>query len=201
MCGKAEAKLRTSADEPSSCPDDRLRNGHAESDHGKESSVRKFRTFAACTVVAAAAAVIASSTLASGTAKVAFRANFSGKAVVRVTGSQAEITSAQASGTGVPIGKATLLGKGAGNNSDPCPLFGGPATISTAKGKLKFAIAPTAGVACTDEEAQQFSLSGRATFKGGTRRYAKAKGSFKFAGSFNRRTGAFTVKFVGTVTF
>jgi hypothetical protein len=162
--------------------------------------VTKFRSLAAGAVVAAAAAVIATSALAAGTARVAFRASFSGKAVVRVSGSHAEIVSAQGVGRGVPIGRATLFGRGAGNNADPCPLFGGPGTITTTKGKLKFAIALTAGSACTDEQAQQFSVSGRAVFKGGTRKYAKAKGSFKFVGSFNRSTGAFAVKFVGTLT-
>jgi hypothetical protein len=200
MCGKTRAKLRTPADELSSSHDDLQRNSLLNLTQGKESSVRKFPYFAAGAVVAAAAAIIASSAFAAGTAKVAFRANFSGKAVVRVSGSHAEIVSAQAAGRGVPIGKATLFGKGAGNSSDPCPLFGGPATITTTKGKLKFAISPIAGSACTDEQAQQFSLSGRALFKGGTRKYAKAKGSFKFAGTYNRSTGAFAVKFVGTLT-
>jgi hypothetical protein len=163
--------------------------------------VRRFRSFVVGAVVAAAAAVIATSAFAAGTTRVAFRANFSGKAVVRVSGGQAEIVSAQAAGKGVPIGRATLFGKGAGSNSDPCPHFGGPATITTTKGKLKFTIAPTAASACTDEEAQQFSLAGKAVFKGGTRKYAEAKGSFKLAGSFNRSTGAFTVRFVGTLSY
>ena len=162
--------------------------------------MRKLRFFVVGAVVATAAAAIAASAFAGGTKKVPFRASFKGNAVVRVSGSHADIVSAKATGTGVPIGKGTLAGTGAGNNSDPCPLFGGPATITTKAGKLKFAISPIAGSACTNEEAQQFSLSGRATIKGGTRKYAKAKGSFKFAGSFNRSTGAFSVKFVGTLT-
>jgi hypothetical protein len=163
--------------------------------------VRRFGKFAAVALVVAAAGVIAASAFAGGTTKAAFRANFSGKAVVRVSGSQAEISSAQGTGSGVPIGKATLFGKGAGNNSDPCPLWGGNATITTKTGKLKFAIAPIAGNACTDEQGQQFALSGRGTFKGGTGKYKKAKGTFKFSGNFNRGTGAFSVKFVGTLTY
>jgi hypothetical protein len=146
-------------------------------------------------------AVIAGPALAGGgTANVAFRATFSGKAVVEVTGSHADIVSARASGSGVPIGKATLFGKGAGNNAEPCPLFGGPGTITTKKGKLKFVVASTGGSACTDEQGQDFSLSGRAKFKGGTGKYAGAKGSFKFTGSYTRKTGAFSVKFVGKLT-
>jgi hypothetical protein len=161
--------------------------------------MRTLRSFVAGAVVATAAAAIAASAFAGATKKVPFRASFHGNAVLRVSESHADI-SAKGTGSGVPIGKATLAGTGAGNNSDPCPLFGGPATITTKTGKLKFAIAATGGSACTNEEAQQFSLSGRATIKGGTRKYAKAKGSFKFAGSFNRSTGAFSVKFVGTLT-
>jgi hypothetical protein len=163
--------------------------------------VRNFRRLAVGGAAAAALAAIAGSAFAgSGTTNVAFRANFHGKAVVQITGSRADIVSARASGRGVPIGKATLFGKGAGNNSDPCPLFGGPATITTKNGKLKFVVAPTGGSACTDEQGQDFSLSGRAKFKGGTGRYARAKGSFRFSGSYTRSTGAFSVRFVGTLT-
>lgn len=163
--------------------------------------MRNLRSLAASGAVAVALAVIAGPALAGGgAANVAFRANFAGKAVVQVSGSHADITSARATGRGVPIGKATLFGKGAGNNADPCPLFGGPGTITTAKGKLKFVVAPTGGSACTDEQGQDFSLFGRAKFKGGTGKYARARGSFKFTGSYTRRTGAFSVKFVGTLT-
>ena len=163
--------------------------------------MRNSRRLAVGGAAAAALAAIAGSAFAgSGTTKVAFRANFSGKAVVQGTGSHADIVSARASGRGVPIGKATLFGKGAGNTADPCPLFGGPATITTAKGKLKFAVAPTGGSACTDEQGQDFSLSGRAKFKGGTGKYARAKGTFRFTGSYKRSTGAFSVRFVGTLT-
>ena len=164
--------------------------------------MKNFQSLAACGAAVVAVAVIAGPALAGGdAAKVAFRANFAGKAVVQVSGSHADITSARATGKGTPIGKATLSGKGAGNNTEPCPLFGGPATITTAKGKLKFVITPTGGSACTDAQGQDFSLSGRAKFKGGTGKYARARGSFKFTGNYTRKTGAFSVKFLGTLTF
>jgi hypothetical protein len=164
--------------------------------------VNRFRILATGAIVATAAAVVAGSALAGGAAKkpVPFRANFSGKAVVRVSGEHADIVSARAAGSGVPIGKATLAGKGAANNADPCPLFGGPATITAKAGKLKFTVGPTAGKACTNEEGQLFTLSGRASIKGGTGKYARAKGSFRFAGTFNRKSGAFSVRFLGTMT-
>jgi hypothetical protein len=162
--------------------------------------VRNFRSLVACGAAAVAVAVIAGPALAGGgAAKVAFRANFAGKAVVQVSGSHADITSARASGRGTPIGKATLFGKGTANNSEPCPLFGGPGTITTRNGKLKFVVAPTGASACTDEQGQDFSLSGRAKFKGGTGKYARARGSFRFTGSYTRSTGAFSVRFLGTL--
>jgi hypothetical protein len=163
--------------------------------------VSRFRIFTTGAGIAAVAAVIAGSALAGGAAKkpIALSATFKGKAVVRITGSHADI-SAQAAGSGVPIGKATLVGKGAGDSAEPCPLFGGPATITAKAGKLNFKVGQAAGSACTDEDGQVFSLSGRATITGGTGKYLKAKGSFKFLGSYDKKTGLFSVKFVGSFT-
>jgi hypothetical protein len=149
--------------------------------------------------VAAVAAVLAASALGASAKAVPFTANFSGKAVVRISGELADIT-ATATGKGVPIGKAALVGKGTGAKSDPCPLFGGTSTITAPKGKLKFTIPPATGKACTDEAGEDFALAGKATFVGGTGAYAKARGTFRFAGSFNRGSGSFSVKFVGSLT-
>jgi hypothetical protein len=165
--------------------------------------VKRFR------IAGVIAAAVATAALATGGALAAkppvhkpvkFTGSYSGKAVVRVAGSKADIN-ADATGTSVPLGKSKLSGKGVGSATDPCPLFGGTATITTAKGmKLNFLVAPAAGNACTDEEGQQFSISGRATIKGGTAKYLKAKGTFKFTGSFDRGTGLFSVKFTGLLT-
>jgi hypothetical protein len=154
----------------------------------------------AALAAAALSALVVASAFAAAPKPVAFTATFAGKAVVTTTGDAAQITSATATGTSKAFGKATLSGKGSGLKSDPCPLFGGPATITTRLGKINFVITPTGGRACTDEAGQQFTISGRATIKGGTKKYLKAKGSFKFGGSYDRSTGSFTVKFVGTLT-
>ncbi len=161
-----------------------------------------------CRITAAAGAAVAVvlitgtalAGVATGGTAVPFIASYSGKAVVRVSGSIADI-SADATGTGVPVGKSTLSGRGRGTNVEPCPLFGGPGTITASGGlRLNFVITPTAGSACTDEEGQTFSLLGRATFTGGTGKYATARGSFKFTGAYDRKSGLFSVKFVGTLT-
>ena len=133
-------------------------------------------------------------------ASIAFTATYSGKATVKISGSRADIV-ADATGTGTVVGKSKLSGKGVGNSVEPCPLFGGPGTITVANGaKLNFVITASGGSACTDEEAKQFSLLGRATIKGGTGKYARAKGTFKFTGSYDRGNGLFTVKLRGTIT-
>jgi hypothetical protein len=132
------------------------------------------------------------------TKPVAFASTFNGKAVVVVNGTAATISSVKGAGTGVPLGKQTLTGTGAGTQSDPCPLFGGKATITTKTGKLNFVVKPATGNACTDEAGQEFALSGTASFTGGTLKYKKVKGTFRFAGSYNRGTGVFSAKFKGT---
>ena len=133
-------------------------------------------------------------------AATAFSASYTGKATVKISGSRADIA-ADATGTGTVVGKSKLSGRGVGNEAEPCPLFGGPGTITVANGaKLNFVITASGGSACTDEEGKLFSLVGRATIKGGTGKYAKAKGTFKFTGSYDRGNGLFRIKLRGTLT-
>jgi hypothetical protein len=130
-----------------------------------------------------------------------FAATYKGTAVVKIEDNVATISSVTGLGTAtVPVGKSRLAGMGKGVGADPCGTFGGPGSITTATGKLNFVIALTGGTACPDQSGENFSVTGRATFKGGTRKYLKAKGSFKFSGTFTKSTGAFTVKFLGTLT-
>jgi hypothetical protein len=175
--------------------------------------VNRFWISGALAVAFVAAAALASGSAlgSSGSAQALapFRASFSGKAVVRVTGQRADITAAATGPARIlgksriagSLGKSRLVGKGVGNNSDPCPLFGGTATITASNGmKLNFTIPPAGGTGCTDEEAQLFSLSGRATVTGGTGKYVRTKGVLRFSGSFDRGTGLFNVAFTGTLT-
>ncbi|MGE5274650.1 MAG: hypothetical protein ACM3QU_12950 [Verrucomicrobiota bacterium] len=130
-----------------------------------------------------------------------FAAAYKGTAVVKIQDNTATISSVAGLGTAtVPVGRSKLTGLGKGIGSDPCGTFGGPGAITTPTGRLNFVIAPTGGTACPDQSGEAFSVSGRATFKGGTRKYLKAKGTFKFTGAFTKSTGAFTVKFLGTLT-
>ena len=133
--------------------------------------------------------------------KYRFAATYKGTAVVKIEDNTATISSVAGLGTATaPVGKSKLSGLGKGAGSDPCGTFGGPGAITGPGGKLNFVIAPAGGTACPDPSGENFSVSGRATFKGGTRKYLKAKGTFKFSGTFTKSTGAFTVKFLGTLT-
>jgi hypothetical protein len=154
--------------------------------------------------VAAVAGLVVSSGLSSSGVlpkKYRFAATYKGTAVVKIEDNVATISSVAGLGTAtVPVGKSKLSGLGKGAGSDPCGTFGGPGAITTPTGKLNFVIALTGGTACPDQSGENFSVNGRATFKGGTRKYLKAKGTFKFTGTFVKSTGAFTVKFLGTLT-
>jgi hypothetical protein len=156
------------------------------------------------TAVAAAACLAAGAALAAPDAvpkTYKFSATYAGKSVVALVDNNATIQSTAGVGTATaPVGKSKLSGAGKGVGGDPCGTFGGLGAITAVGGKLTISIAPTGGSACGDESGQTFTVSGRATVKGGTGKFAKAKGSFKFAGTFTRATGAFTVKFVGTLT-
>ena len=142
---------------------------------------------------AAVAAVAAGSALAVTAKPTPFKAAFTGKAVVKVNGQVADIT-ATGAGVATLLRKSKLTAKGAGTQSDPCPLFGGIASMTGTGGKINFKIPPAGGSGCTDEEANTFALVGRATITGGTLKYRKAKGTFKFTGTFDKGTGNYSVQ-------
>ena len=160
--------------------------------------MNKFR-YVSVLAAAAVAAIAVGSALAATAKPTPFKAAFTGKAVVKVNGQAADIT---ATGTGLAtlLGRSTLAAKGAGTQSDPCPLFGGLATMAGKTGKINFKIPPAAGSGCTDEQGNTFALVGRATITGGTLKYKKAKGTFKFTGTFDKGTGNYSVKFTGLLT-
>ena len=78
---------------------------------------------------AAVAAVAVGSALAATAKPTPFKAAFTGKAVVKINGQAADIT-ATGAGVATMLGKSKLAAKGAGTQSDPCPLFGGIASMT-----------------------------------------------------------------------
>ena len=157
-------------------------------------------------ILGAAAVVLALGTgaaLAAGTKKVVFAATYSGTAVVKVTDNVADIA-ANGAGKGTVIGAGKVTGVGKGDSSQqPCVPFTGPGTMTgsgkTAKTKLTFKVLD-GSTGCGDEGGQLFSISGKATVVKGTGTLAKARGTLKFTGVYDRSAGTFTVKFKGKLT-
>ncbi len=150
--------------------------------------------FSAATVV-----VLSASALGASTKVVAFTAKYKGTAVVKVNDSVADIA-ANGTGTGTLIGAGKITGKGTGDSSaQPCVPFTGPGSMTGAKGKLLFTVVSGAQ-GCGDEQGQVFSVVGKAKVTKGTGKLAKAKGTLKFTGVYDRGTGAFSVKFTGNLT-
>jgi hypothetical protein len=154
-------------------------------------------------IVAAAAlvvAVLAPTGVAAKVKKVAFVATYSGTANVQVNGNVANI-SANGTGTGTKLGSGSISGTGTGDSSQqPCVPFTGPGVMTGAAGtKLSFTV-PTGAQGCGDEAGQVFSVVGNATVTNATGKLAKAKGTLRFTGTFDRGAGTFSVKFTGTLS-
>jgi hypothetical protein len=158
------------------------------------------RTFRVSLVAAAVAALVAAAAASALPAKIPFTASYSGQASTKVDGSLATI-SATGTGKGTLIGAGKLTGGGTGDSSQqPCVPFGGTGKLTGVAGTtISFKVAQTAQ-GCGDEGGHVFSLTGYATVLKATGKLAKAKGTLKFTGVYDRDGGTFSVKFTGTLT-
>jgi hypothetical protein len=166
-------------------------------------SVKALRIGKTVVVAAAAAALVTGAALAGPSAStkiVPFTAKYAGTAVVKVTDDVADISTTGA-GTGTLIGTSKIVGKGTGDASQqPCVPFTGTGTMSATNGtKLLFKVVP-GSTGCGDESGNVFSITGRAAVLKGTGKLAKAKGSLKLTGLYDRGKGTFAVKFAGKLT-
>lgn len=154
------------------------------------------------TIVAAAlvTALAASTAGAATSKKIVFKASYSGAAIVKVTDNVADIKT-DGTGTGLVIGAGKITGAGTGDASaQPCVPFTGTGMITgTAGTKLGFKVV-AGSQGCGDEAGEMFSVVGRATVTSATGKLAKAKGSLKITGMYDRNAGTFAVKFTGTLT-
>ena len=160
--------------------------------------------FRRTTLIATAlvALLVAGGALASTTrsaVKVPFTAKYAGTAVTKITDNVVDI-SATGAGKGTPIGVGKITGKGTGDSSQqPCVPFGGTGKMTgTAATTVTFKVLSTSK-GRGDEEGQVFSLSGKATVIKATGKLARAKGTLKFTGIYDRGAGTFSVKFTGTL--
>ena len=165
--------------------------------------MRNFPICALVAVTAALAAASAGSAVATGSTRlagpVAFHGSYSGTAATKQNGSVVTVL-AKGTGTGTLLGASKVSGDGTGDSSNPpCIPFTGPGAFVGTGGTLKFAVV-AGSTSCGDSANEHFTVSGVAKFAGGTGKYAKSKGPLKFTGTFTRSTGAFAVKFTGTLS-
>lgn len=129
---------------------------------------------------------------------IVFLGKYAGTATTQAADNIVTIT-ATGTGAGTKIGSGKITGKGTGDSSvQPCVPFTGTGVITGAKGTLTFKVNPGSS-GCGDEAGQLFSVSGKATVLKGTGLLAKRKGILRMTGTFDRSSGAFTVKFTGSL--
>ena len=160
--------------------------------------MRRFRiSLVAVAVVALTAATAASALVPK---KVPFTAKYSGQASAKVAdGSSVANISATGTGSATLIGAGKITGTGTGDSSQqPCVPFGGTGSLTGAKGTVAFKLT-TGASGCGDEGGHVFSIKGYVTVTRATDKLAKAKGTLKFTGIYNRDDGTFSVKFTGTL--
>jgi len=179
---------------------------HRRSTKGDILNKHRFLSVAAAVAVAVAAICGSATAGESATTKVVpFNAKFAGNAVVSVNDTVVTI-SANGTGVGSPLlmGAAKVIGNGTGSTAgvgteNPCVPFTGTGSMTGTKGKLVFKVLQ-GSQSCGDETQQSFTVLGRAAVLSGTGRLAKAKGTLKITGTYDRSGGAFTAKFTGNLT-
>jgi hypothetical protein len=151
-------------------------------------------------VAGVAALVLVPAGTAAKSKTLPFTASYAGTAVVQVNDQVADI-SANGNGSGTMLGSSSISGTGTADTSvQPCAPFTGPGTMTGANGtKLSFTVV-SGSQGCGDDQGQVFSLTGKANVTKGAGKLAKARGTLKFTGVYDRGQGTFSVKFKGTLT-
>jgi hypothetical protein len=158
--------------------------------------VRKFQLVTLAFVIVVLATATAA--LAAQSKKVPFTGSYTGQATTQVAGDTANIA-ATGSGKATVLGSSKLTGKGTGDTSQqPCVPFGGTGLLKSSAASIAFKVVSNAK-GCGDEGGHTFSVSGYITVTKATGKLAKAKGTLKFTGVYDRDDGSFSVKFTGTL--
>lgn len=164
--------------------------------------MKKLTRITAVIGVAACAAFAASALAAPATTTVKFTANYAGKATEKVSG-QSVTAVAKGSGKASVLGKSSIKGTVKGTTANPpCSPFGGPGKITSAKGNLNVTVVNSRACAASEDEQNSINIGpGTVKVKGGTGKFAKAKGTLHFSGHYDRSSGAFNVKLTGSLTY
>ena len=156
------------------------------------------RTFRYAALAAVAAALLATSAVAAPKKSIPIAGKYAGTASTKVDGNVATIA-ANGTGTSSTIGSGTIAGAGTGDSSQqPCVPFAGTGTIRGTGGTITYRV-PTGASGCGDEGGHVFSVHGVLQITKATGKLAKAKGSLRFTGVYDRDGGTFNVKLTGTL--
>jgi hypothetical protein len=146
-----------------------------------------------------AAVLVGGAALASSKKVIAFTAKYNGTATTQAADNVVTIN-AKGAGNGTILGTGKITGAGTGDSSQqPCVPFTGTGSMSGPGGTLTFKVTPGAA-GCGDDAGQLFSVTGKAAVLKGTGKLKKAKGTLKMTGTYDRSSGAFSVKFKGSLT-
>lgn len=150
------------------------------------------------TTIAVLAVTVAAAIAVAATKPVAFVGSYKGTATTTQTDNKVAIN-AKGTGTGTLIGAGKITGVGTGDSSQrPCVPFSGTGSMKGPTGTVIFKVIPYAS-SCGDDSGQFFTFTGKATVLKATGKLLKAKGTLKLSGTYDRSSGAFTVKFKGTL--
>jgi|SRR5580765_1193320 hypothetical protein len=126
-----------------------------------------------------------------------FKATYTGQASGQANGSAAS-GSATATGRGKPIGPSTLRASGQGLVTGECIDFTGTALLKGRPGAIRLSL--RGGHACAGA-ASGASFTGRAKVTRGSARFAGARGTVSFTGTYDIRTRVVTISFSGRITY
>jgi hypothetical protein len=111
-------------------------------------------------------------------------ATYTGQASGSVSGTSAS-GSASTSGRGSLVGKSTFSGSATGDASTPpCIHFTGRGSIKSAGGTIRLASLPGATACVAAASGDSGTFTGKARISGGTGKFAHARGTLAFSGSF-----------------
>ena len=158
------------------------------------------RTFRYVALAAFAALLLATTAMAAPKKSIPISGKYAGTATTQNNGNAVTIA---ANGTGslTQLGAGKLTANGSGDSSQqPCVPFAGTGTLTGVAGTVITYKVPTGASGCGDEGGHTFSIKGVFQVVKATGKLAKAKGSLRFTGVYDRDGGSWNVKVAGTLT-
>jgi len=165
--------------------------------------VRKLVIAFVVAALASAAAIASPGAAAQTQLKVkviAFTGIYKGQATTQAADTTVTIN-ANGTGKGTYLGAGKIVGAGTADSSKrPCVPFTGTGKMTGSRGTIIFKVNPTSS-GCGDDSGQIFSITGKAAVLKGSGKLYKSKGVvLKMTGTYDRSSGAFSVKFTGKLT-